>query len=159
MATENFESMKALHVRISRSSFILVCHMYQLNQVDYVDFWWIFQYHSLVSILNISTSSFPLKLRGGGREVHFRLLSIRALVLKKVNCFWNNLHFLCGHHEPFNSHDLIVNSPLLLIHISLKICYENLVVDQDNSFYPISESILITCLLYNVWILEWEVIC
>ena len=38
MATENFESMKALHVRISRSSVILVCHMYQLNQVDYVDF-------------------------------------------------------------------------------------------------------------------------
>ena len=41
--------------------------MYQLNQVDYVDFWWIFQYHSLVSILNIITSSLPLKLGGGER--------------------------------------------------------------------------------------------
>ena len=66
MATENFESMKALHVRILRSSFILVCHMCQVNQVDYVDFWWIFEYHSLISILNISTSSLPLKLGGGG---------------------------------------------------------------------------------------------
>ena len=68
--------------------------MYQLNQVDYVDFWWIFQYHSLVSILNISTSSLPLKLGGGGEEVHFKLLSIRALVLKKVNCFLEQLTFL-----------------------------------------------------------------
>lgn len=88
-----FGSMKALHVRILRSSFILVCHMCQVNQVDCVDFWWIFEYHSLVGILNISTSSLPLKL-GGGEEVHFRLLSIRALVLKKVNCFLEQLTFL-----------------------------------------------------------------
>ena len=49
--------------------------------------------------------------------------------------------------------DLIVNSPLWLLHISLQISYENLVLDQDNSFYLISLNILITCLLNNVWIL------
>ena len=32
--------------------------------------------------------------------------------------------------KAFNSQDLIVNSPLYLIHISLLIGYENLVLDQ-----------------------------
>ena len=32
--------------------------------------------------------------------------------------------------KAFNSQDLIVNSPLYLIHISLLISYENLVLDQ-----------------------------
>ena len=54
--------------------------------------------------------------------------------------------------NPFNSQDLIVNSPLLLLHISLQIGYENLVLDQDNNFYLTSLNILITCLLNNVWI-------
>ena len=49
--------------------------------------------------------------------------------------------------------DLIVNSPLKLLHISLYISHENLVLDQDSSFYLISLNILITCLLNNVWIL------
>ena len=53
--------------------------------------------------------------------------------------------------NPFNSQDLIVNSPLLLLHISLQIGYENLVLDQDNNSYLISLNILITCLLNNVW--------
>ena len=36
-------------------------------------------------------------------------------------------------------------------HISLKIKYENLLLDQDNNFFLISLSFLITCLLENVW--------
>ena len=32
--------------------------------------------------------------------------------------------------------------------------YENLVLDQDSSFYLISLNILITCLLNIVWILK-----
>ena len=44
----------------------------------------------------------------------------------------------------FNFQDLIVNSPLglWLLLIYLQISYENLVLDQDNKFYPISLSIL-----------------
>ena len=40
--------------------------------------------------------------------------------------------------KPFNSHDLIVNSPLLWLHITLLITYENLLFDQDNIFCLIS---------------------
>ena len=54
--------------------------------------------------------------------------------------------------QPFSSHDLIVNSPFSLLHISMLINYENLVLDHDN-FYPITLNILITCFLDNVWIL------
>ena len=36
-------------------------------------------------------------------------------------------------------------------YISLKIKYENLLLDQDNNFFLISLSFLITCLLDNVW--------
>ena len=53
---------------------------------------------------------------------------------------------------PFKSQDLIVNSPLWLLHISLYISYENLVLDFDSSFYLISFNILKTCLLNYVWI-------
>ena len=53
-------------------------------------------------------------------------------------------------YSPFNSQDLIVKSPLWLLHISLKLSYENLVLDQDNNFYLISLSILITCLLEKI---------
>ena len=35
-------------------------------------------------------------------------------------------------------------------HISSKISYKNLVLDQDNNFYLMSLNILITCLLDNV---------
>ena len=55
--------------------------------------------------------------------------------------------------QPFNSQDLIVSSPLSLLNISLYISLESLVWDQDNNFYLISLSILITFLLDNVWIL------
>ena len=55
--------------------------------------------------------------------------------------------------QPFNSQDLIVSSPLSLLYISLYISLESLVWDQDNNFYQISLSILITFLLDNVWIL------
>ena len=37
--------------------------------------------------------------------------------------------------------------------------YENLVLDQNNNFYLMSLSILVTCLLGNVWILKGEVVC
>ena len=67
MATENFESKHCMSEYWEAVLFV-VCHMCQLNQVDCVDFWRIFQYHSLVSILNISTSSLPLKLGGGGER-------------------------------------------------------------------------------------------
>ena len=43
-----------------------------------------------------------------------------------------------------------------MLHTSLKISYENLVLDQDN-FYLIILSILITCFLDNVWIWYGEV--
>ena len=56
-------------------------------------------------------------------------------------------------YSPFNSQDLIVNSPLWVLHISLKISYENLVLDQDNNFYLISLNILISCLLDNLGLL------
>ena len=56
-------------------------------------------------------------------------------------------------YSPFNSQDLIVKSPLWLLHISLKISYENLVLDQDNNFYLISLNILISCLLDNLGLL------
>ena len=36
--------------------------------------------------------------------------------------------------NPLTFQDLIVNSPLLLLHISLLISYDNLVLDQDNNF-------------------------
>ena len=55
--------------------------------------------------------------------------------------------------KPFNSQDLIVNSPLYLLIISLYINYENLMVDQDNNFYLISLNILITYLLNDEKIL------
>ena len=44
----------------------------------------------------------------------------------------------------------MVNSPLQLQHISFEIGYKNLVLDQDNNFFLICLSILITCLLGNV---------
>ena len=62
------------------------------------------------------------------------------------------------HALTLNSQDLIVNSLLQLLHIFVQISYENLVIDQDSSFYLISLNILITCLLNIVlWILQGEV--
>ena len=55
--------------------------------------------------------------------------------------------------KPLNSQDLTVNSPFQLLHISLEISYDNLVLDQDNNFYLISLNILVTFLLDTVWIL------
>ena len=54
---------------------------------------------------------------------------------------------------PINSQDPIVNSPLYLLYVSFKISYKNLVLDQNCNFHLISLSILITCLLDNVWLL------
>ena len=39
--------------------------------------------------------------------------------------------FLIFYLKLFNSQDLIVNSPLLLLHIPFQISYKNLVLDQD----------------------------
>ena len=55
------------------------------------------------------------------------------------------------HDLTFNFQDLIVNSPLLLLHIALLISYENMVLERDN-ICLINLCILITCLLDNVWI-------
>ena len=60
----------------------------------------------------------------------------------------------------FNCHDLIVNSCFQLLHILLWCSYENFILDQDNNFYQIEYlSILITCLLNNVWVLQGEATC
>ena len=48
--------------------------------------------------------------------------------------------------------NLIVTSPLKLIYIFLNISYETLVLYDNNKLYLIEQSILITCLLHNVWI-------
>ena len=61
--------------------------------------------------------------------------------------------------KPFNSQDLTVHFPIQLQHISLKISYENLVLDQDNNLFQINLSILINCLLNNLWITMGEVTC
>ena len=58
-----------------------------------------------------------------------------------------------------NTQDLNVNSPLQSLHIFLSVNYKNLVLDQGKNFHLISLSILITCLLGNVWILKGEVTC
>ena len=51
------------------------------------------------------------------------------------------------------------SSSLKLLHISLSISYEKLVLNQDNNFYMylISLSILISCLVDKVWILSREI--
>ena len=54
------------------------------------------------------------------------------------------------HDLTFNFQDLIVNSPLLLLHIALLISYENIVLERDNILCMINLCILITCLLENV---------
>ena len=59
----------------------------------------------------------------------------------------------------FHSRDLGVNSSLSLLLISSLVTYQNLVLDQDNKLYLTSLSILITCLLNNVWILWGDVTC
>ena len=61
--------------------------------------------------------------------------------------------------NPLTPKDLTVNSPLYLLHISLQNSYKNLVLDQDNDLNLDGLSILITCLLDNVWILEGEIEC
>ena len=53
---------------------------------------------------------------------------------------------------PFNSQDLIGNSPLQLLHI--KTSYNNVVLDEGNNLYLMSLSNLITFLLDNVLILQ-----
>ena len=55
---------------------------------------------------------------------------IYNLLLKRHTATWN----LFVH--PINSQDLIVDSPLLLLHMSLEISIENFVLDQDNNFEP-----------------------
>ena len=68
---------------------------------------------------------------------------------------WKGMVHLClvCSLKPFNSKDLIVNSPLWLLRISLLISYENLVLNQDSNLSLISLNTLITCLLNNIWIL------
>ena len=92
-----------------------------------------------------------------------RFLCLRGMILSqhstmvKAHCShnWTN----CNPNPNSEPQDLIVNSPLQLWHISLYISYENLVLDQDNNFYLTSLSILMTCLLDNVQLLQGEVTC
>ena len=78
--------------------------------------------------------------------MRFTTLGKHLLTFDKVNTF-----------EPFNSEELMISFPLQLPHISFPISYENLVLDQHN-FY-LSLSILITCLLNNVWIVWGKAMC
>ena len=48
-------------------------------------------------------------------------------------------------------------SPLAATHFHVNYSYENLVLHQENNFYMISLSILITCLLDNEKVIEGEV--
>ena len=57
------------------------------------------------------------------------------------------LWIILGFLNPSNSQDLIVNSLLELLCISLKIDCKNIVLDQDNNLYLISMSVLVTCWL------------
>ena len=49
--------------------------------------------------------------------------------------------------QPFNSH------------ISLEVSCEDFMLDQDDNFYLISLSILVTCLSDNIWILLGDNTC
>lgn len=52
-------------------------------------------------------------------------------------------------HKP-TTQDLTVNSALYLLHISLRMSYEDVQLDQDNNFKLVSLSILVTYLLDDV---------
>ena len=52
--------------------------------------------------------------------------------------------------EPFNSQDVVANSPLYLLHITFKIDNQNLLSDQIKNFFQINLSIFITRFLDNV---------
>ena len=67
-----------------------------------------------------------------------------------INCIYTEL--FKKREKPFLTRDLINNSPFPLLHISLLISQDNLLLHQDNNFYLISLGILITCLLDYVWI-------
>ena len=58
------------------------------------------------------------------------------------------------HFNPFDSQDLIVNSPLLLLHITLLISYVNFVLEQDNIFCLICVSLLTVCWIMNGYFRE-----
>ena len=75
--------------------------------------------------------------------VTFQILSGKNFPDDSYTVFW--LYSL------LSTFDQIANSPLQLLYIPLLISYEILVLDQDN-FYLISLSILITCLLNRVWV-------
>ena len=74
--------------------------------------------------------------------------------------FWysssKNCYFVVDTQNKFNSQDLIVNSPLKLPRVTLWISFKNLVRDEGNIFYLLSLSILITCSLGIVCILQEE---
>ena len=59
--------------------------------------------------------------------------------------------------QPFNSQDLIANSPIQLLRIFLQFSDKNSVLYPYNNLYLIRFSNLITCLLIVVWILQGEV--
>ena len=74
--------------------------------------------------------------------------------------FWysssKNCYLVIDTQHKFNSQDLIVNSPLKLPRVTLWISFKNLVRDEGNIFYLLSLSILITCSLGIVCILQEE---
>ena len=70
---------------------------------------------------------------------------------------YNHFHNPCD-LNPFNSHDLISNSPYCLPYSSCDVSLENLVLDQLIIPWLMFFSILITCLLDIVLILEGEIL-
>ena len=67
--------------------------------------------------------------------------------------------FLAFPFKTLNFYDPNINSPLQLLQIFLSVSHGNLVLDQDNNFYLISFSILVSYFLDDVWIFQREVKC
>ena len=82
-------------------------------------------------------------------QMNKALTVVTFQILSGINCLDDSYTvFGCIHY--YSTLDQIASSTLQLLYIPLLISYEILVLDQDN-FYLISLSILITCLLENVW--------
>ena len=93
---------------------------------------------------------FPQQFCGAFNPLH---LTISVYSLRtSLNTFCKELKRICLTLELL---DVTVNSPLELLHIFLHILqinYKNLMLNQDKNFFLIILSILVTCLLDNIWI-------
>ena len=121
-----------------------------------------------ISYVSFKEKNFIEVLYGKNNPFKLAFLSACSLVALSVGVYnrylggidsypvkaWTFTGFFSIIAQPFNSQDLIVYSPLLLLHITLFISYENLVLDQDD-ICQIILCIRNTCLLDNIWTF-WE---